>query len=364
MNPRFLVIALCVLGPLSCAALCANINGEATYISFAVPGASGSTFAQGINHSMQVTGSYFDSPVSMRGFLREPDGTISTFTVPGSTYTSAQAINDAGDITGYYIPGVPGYDAHGFLRYADGRFVTFEPSGVSYASTFPTSINNYDEVAGAYTGSTLSAAFTRSRDGAVLSITAPFGGLIGVTAINDNGSVVGYALIAAGTGFVAHPDGFWAEIAVPGDPKCVNQTIPQAINGSGTIAGSWATNYYGDPSCAPVNTGGFVLSPEGKLTLFSFPVGQQIYPEASHGFLSQNHFFSMNRMGDIVSSYDDANGYTHGFVRNPYGTITSFDPPESMQTFPNCINDTGVIAGDYFYKHSGGPTVAFIRVPR
>jgi hypothetical protein len=72
--------------------------------------------------------------------------------------------------------------------------------------------------------------------------------VIGVTAINNSGSVVGYSGIAAGTGFVAHPDGFWAEIAIPGNPACANQTIPQAINAAGTIAGSWATNYYNDPA--------------------------------------------------------------------------------------------------------------------
>jgi hypothetical protein len=151
--------------------------------------------------------------------------------------------------------------------------------------------------------------------------------------------------------------------AVPADPLRANQTIPQAINASGTIAGSWATSYYGDTACAPQKSGGFVLSPEGELTLFPFPVGQQVYPDASHGFLSQNHWFSMNRAGDIVATYDDADGYTRGFVRNPYGTITSFDPPESGATFPACINDAGVVAGDYLYRHSADPAVAFIRVP-
>jgi hypothetical protein len=38
MIPRFMVAALCVLGPLTCVAHGGNINGEATYISFSVPG--------------------------------------------------------------------------------------------------------------------------------------------------------------------------------------------------------------------------------------------------------------------------------------------------------------------------------------
>jgi hypothetical protein len=61
MNPRFVVAALCVLGPLTCLAYSGNINGEATYVSFSVPGALG-TYPMGINASMDVTGYYNASP--------------------------------------------------------------------------------------------------------------------------------------------------------------------------------------------------------------------------------------------------------------------------------------------------------------
>jgi hypothetical protein len=106
------------------------------------------------------------------------------------------------------------------------------------------------------------------------------------------------------------------------------------------------------------------MSPDGKLTLFPFPVGPQDYADpANHGFLAQEHGFSMNQVGDITASYRDAVGYFHGFVRNPYGTITSFDPPESRETFPSSINDAGVIAGSYFYSTFSNPPEGFIRVP-
>jgi len=124
MIPRFLVAALCVLGPLTCVAHGGNINGEATYISFTVPGALG-TYPMSINASMTVTGYYYVTPTVARGFLREADGTITTFDVAGATVTQPEGINTAGNITGYYIkPGV--YAARGFLRYADGRIITFE----------------------------------------------------------------------------------------------------------------------------------------------------------------------------------------------------------------------------------------------
>ena len=72
---------------------------------------------------------------------------------------------------------------------------------------------------------------------------------------------------------------------------------------------------------------------------------------------------SIDQAGDITGSYYDAAGYLHGFVRNPYGTLTSFDPPKSIQTSPTSINDGGAIAGYYFYSRGGGPGVGFIRVP-
>jgi hypothetical protein len=64
-----------------------------------------------------------------------------------------------------------------------------------------------------------------------------------------------------------------------------------------------------------------------------------------------------DQAGDITGSYTDAAGVQHGFVRNPYGTITSFDPPESNQTTPTRINDGGAVAGFYQYRAGGVPPV-------
>jgi hypothetical protein len=79
--------------------------------------------------------------------------------------------------------------------------------------------------------------------------------------------------------------------------------------------------------------------------------------------LTTPHRLSINQAGDITGSYTDTAGVQHGFVRNPYGTLTSFDPPEGEQTTATSINDTGAIAGFYHYHAGGGPPVGFIRVP-
>jgi hypothetical protein len=100
MIPRSMIAALCLLGPLTCVAHGGNINGEATYISFSVPGGLG-TYPMGINASMTVTGYYYVTPTVAHGFLRDADGTITTFDVAGGIWTQPEGINAAGDITGF-----------------------------------------------------------------------------------------------------------------------------------------------------------------------------------------------------------------------------------------------------------------------
>jgi hypothetical protein len=124
MIPRFMAAVLCVLGPLTCVAYGGNINGEATFVSFSVPGTVG-TYPMSINASMTVTGYYYVTPSVARGFLREADATIITFNIPGAVLTIPEGINAHGDVTGFYT--LPTGMAQGFLRYAAGRTVTFYP---------------------------------------------------------------------------------------------------------------------------------------------------------------------------------------------------------------------------------------------
>src|SRR5207245_1140080 len=60
---------------------------------------------------------------------------------------------------------------------------------------------------------------------------------------------------------------------------------------------------------------------------------------------------SINPAGVITGSYFDSVGF-HGFVRDARGAITSFDPPGSIRTNPASINPAGEITGRY--GDSGG----------
>ena len=372
MNPRFVVAALCVLGPLTCVAYGGNINGEATYVSFSVPGALG-TYPMGINASMEVTG-YYIAPSAQRAFLREADGTITTFAVGGATSTVPEGINAAGDITGYYTKPMV-YTELGFLRYADGQIITFDTNQTNGQGFLPAGINDFGEIAGNLVYHGASAA-TRSREGVFSSLVlgSPDGPVGTATALNASGSVVGYyeqGGYSLFTGFVVHPDGYWAEIQLPAGPApyCSNQIFPDAINAAGTIAGFFTKNYFFAPTCGPSSTGGFVVSPGGELTLFEAPGPITLFDDhVQDEFLRAPHWIGIDQAGDIAGSYTlGLNGDSyHGFVRNPYGTITSFDPPEGAQTHVTGINDGGAIAGYYSYSHTGGsqPPVGFIRIPQ
>jgi hypothetical protein len=378
MVPRFLVAALCVLGPLTCVVHGGNINGEATYISFSVPGALG-THPMSINNSMTVTGYYTTSSTTAAGFIRDADGAITTFSVSGSLWTEPEGINVDGDITGFYevVSGIP----RGFTRYADGRIITFDPpEGQAGPQAQPVSINNFDEVAGNYPyPDGYSAGFTRSRSGGFATINYSAGTSYAtvVTALNSNGALVGYCSGCvpnhAANSFVLHPDGYMVQFSVPanGPISPENATIAETINDDGVIAG-WYGSAIGIGGCnCAGSSGGFVRSPQGDITLFH-PPGTLLVPPLSgvfgqHGsfvLIANSKLLSMNSEGSLTGSYLDTELIAHGFVRNPYGTITSFDPPRGVQTIATSINDIGVIAGSYYYDWNSQIAEGFLRVPQ
>jgi hypothetical protein len=69
-----------------------------------------------INREGFVTGSYLAStPGIEHGFLRSPEGRLTTIDPPGSTQTNVTAINDLGVITGSYSGNIAPYEG-AFLR--------------------------------------------------------------------------------------------------------------------------------------------------------------------------------------------------------------------------------------------------------
>jgi hypothetical protein len=130
---------------------------DGTLTTFDPPGATCSlstsnvcSVSSGINPAGAITGEYqtASKPFSVvHGFLRAPDGTLTTFDPPNSFQTIVTGINPAGAITGNYIDATTGA-FHGFLRAADGTFTTFDPP--SSVDTEPSAINPAGAITGFY----------------------------------------------------------------------------------------------------------------------------------------------------------------------------------------------------------------------
>ena len=118
------------------------------------------TGAWDINFFGTIVGPYEDKSGNFvaHTFVRSPNGTFTTFEVPGSSMEAGQGtlpaslsgLNDFGAITGLY------YDAnnvfHGYLRKPDGTFIKFEAPGADttdeFFGTFPNSLNDLGSIAG------------------------------------------------------------------------------------------------------------------------------------------------------------------------------------------------------------------------
>jgi hypothetical protein len=137
-------------------------NGKLT--TYEVPGAGTGPFqgtgcpgcAVGINASGAIAGIYTDTNNVFHGFLRSPAGDFMKFDAPNAGTGSSQgtgcpsdcavALNDFGDITGDYIDG--SFNFHGFFRSRDGKIQTIDPQNT--IGTFPDAMNEFGIVTGYY----------------------------------------------------------------------------------------------------------------------------------------------------------------------------------------------------------------------
>jgi hypothetical protein len=285
--------------------------------------------------------------------------TFATFDAPSNTFgtqgpsqaTIAESINEKGTTTGYYVDAFGNF--HAFVRDKDGTFAVFDAAqGATF--TAPVSINEEGTIAGIFTDNgSVTHGFVRERHGAVTTFEAfP-------VSINEEGTIAGSATDPtsfASVGFVRRKDGTLATFAILG-----TGTFPYSINGQGTIAGSY--------SDASFLNHGFVRDPDGTITMFDAP-GAGTTPFLG-GTGSSNQIVpvvSINDRGTVVGSYIDASGVSHGFVRDPHGTITTIDAAGAGtgpfqgtggQAVVMSLNDRGTIAGSY--TDAGGVSHGLVR---
>jgi hypothetical protein len=99
-----------------------------------------------VRAKFEICGTWLERELclSLQGYLRTPNGTVTTFAVPGSSFTNPTAINPARAITGFY------FDAsgaqHAFLRTPNGTITTCtSPAGINPAGAI---VGWYEDAAG------------------------------------------------------------------------------------------------------------------------------------------------------------------------------------------------------------------------
>jgi hypothetical protein len=131
---------------------------DGTFTTFD-PTGSTCTTSGNLNDFGVIGGYYSDSSGVSHGFLRVPDGAITTFDAPGAGTGSGQGtfdffldvLNELGAITGYYVDA--NNVSHGYVRAPNGAITTFNVKGAGTGSgqgTFTDASNQWCEITGWY----------------------------------------------------------------------------------------------------------------------------------------------------------------------------------------------------------------------
>jgi hypothetical protein len=332
--------------------------------AFDVPGAGADsgqgTSAQGINEFGEITGHYLDTKSLVHGFVRHKDGTFTTFDAPDASQKAGQgtfprSINKDGVIAGFYQTD-PGGIRRGFVRHKDGTFTTFNPQ---YSiGTVVQSINGQGEITGTFVVNDAVHAFVGHEDGTFTPFDPPGSFNTAPQGIDARGDVTGFYEDVRGSlrGFVRYQDGTFDSFAVPNANSDEGEgTYAINVNQEGEIAG-----YFNE---GPLHaTHGFLRHKDGTFVTFD-PPGSVTDTGAHHdedGDMVRpvTAPTGINDRGEIVGYYGDEAGVLHGFVRQKDGTFHTFDAPGATKkpdlgTSPMDINREGEIAGSYFADPDG-----------
>ena len=136
-----------------------------------VVGKAVKSWAFSINNRGEIAGAYFDTAGSYHGYVFHRDGGIvEPIEYPGGINTQAFGINDLDSVIGVYNDSAG--NPHAFVR-RDGVYRNVDIAGG--LPTLPLSINDREEIAGEYAGTATTNGFgyVQQRDGTVSIVTAP-----------------------------------------------------------------------------------------------------------------------------------------------------------------------------------------------
>lgn len=250
------------------------------FITLEIKG-SPNAVANGINDDGLVTGYYQDSASTYHGFVWR-DGAFETVDYPGATYTLLYGLNNRGVAIGYYfgegavehtvtycvrtrtwtaLPDIPGYSvSQGYGINDEGVAVgnafavtgasvawIWHPETLSYSfftvpgaakyTTFPSGLNNKNQVAGYFADEAYYYHGFLKEYGTYTIIDVPGATETFLDGINNRGVIQGQIYDAAGAaeGFLATPGGRFAIVNYPGP----EMTAIVGINDRGDLCGGY-----------------------------------------------------------------------------------------------------------------------------
>ena len=312
-------------------------DGELRQYDF--PGAI-ETEIYGYSDSREVlTGGFIDASGVRRGF----SGDI-IVEVPEATATYADFVNASGSVTGSYIDADGLY--HPYVRTSNGTFVFhtyLEPSNLEYSFVHGITDTRIIVTRAKAVGDRPRSYVGTSQHG--LS-ELEFPGSVSTEGwnINQDGSVVGYYDTADGRrhGFIARPTAETAakfkDIAYLPSPEF--NYIYESIDVPGVdflelAASSDFEDYAGNTRSADgKKIVGFTLI-DGVFTIHDFPGSQGTY------------FYALGNNGVAAGHYEDSDGLYHGVILED-GELRQYDFPGAVETFIYGFSDaTGALTGSF-----------------
>jgi len=357
-----LCLAVCMLG------LAVSASAQKPIIITFDPTGSVGTQPWSISDSGWITGNWTDGNGVTHGFVRAPDGAITSYdvSVPGAETVGCQGceINSKGEVAGCSWDAMG--NSTGYRRSPDGKITPIIIPGTyqgGNGGSMAMAMNDAGLVLGQYTISATeqdSLLVTPDNHPIIFNPVSPtvsiwsWGGM--ESAINGHGAAIG-GYIDVGEvyhGYVREPNGAITVLDAPSWGQIEGAgTFPYGISPNGTIVGFVQDNN--------ALTHGFIRTPFGKYSTFDVPdEGTTV------GSWQGTFAMDMNQAGTITGWYLDGNSSVHGFLMTPHGRITSFDAPGAstaawLGTQPYTINSAGVITG--FYYDSSGVSHGFVGLP-
>ena len=299
------------------------------------------TFLYGISDATgALTGNFIDASGVRRGFSADE-----IIEVPEATETFADFVNSSGGMVGSYIDADGLY--HPYIRTPAGRFVSLDlPEAPNLEYFFVHGINDAQIV----------VARTKRVDGLPGTLVGTFRqglkrfavpGSVSTEGynINQDGSIVGHYESADGRrhGFIARPITDTAapieDQPVAATPAELNYTF-ESIDVPGVdflalTASSDFEDYAGYTKSADGEKEVAFTLIDGVFTTYNFPGSQNTY------------FYALGNNGNAAGHYQDSEGIYHGVVLEN-GELRQYDFPNAVQTEIYGISDaTGALTGNF-----------------